>query len=279
MKRWATRAPIALALLTLSTPWRAAADDIYVPTDYPTISGALAVATMGDIVHVEPGDYTESWLTVGQGVELKGAGLLNTRIHAVAPTATILTVSSGSTVKAIAFDGGDVGISGSGLTQSLTVAGCLFEDFNTAIELDNDPSQGATVNFVISNNVFDVCEVGVDVTFLEGSNLKLVRNVMFWVGTGLYLDIEDSTYDTGVKLFNNIMLNVLDYGAFIDIDGVEPVEPSFEVHHNVFASFTDGLVVTCSAEGAGSLVAWNNIVHEGGGDAIHYDNATATAWP
>ncbi|MDP7112160.1 MAG: hypothetical protein QGH45_09355, partial [Myxococcota bacterium] len=273
MKRWASRAPIALALLTQSTPWRAAADDIYVPTDFPTISGALAVATTGDIVHLAPGDYTESWLTVGPGVELQGAGAFRTRIHAIAPTATILTVSSGSEVRAIGFDGGDVGIDGTSLVHSLTVAGCVFKEFNTGIVLGNDPSVGSAVQFLIKGNVFEVCEVGVDASFLEGSDLKLARNVMFWVDTGMYLAIEDYAIDSGIKMFNNVMINVLDFGVFIDIDGLEPVEPSLEAHHNVFASYTDGLVITCSAEGAGTLVAWNDIAHEGTGDAVFYDNS------
>jgi len=272
MTRWSAPAALALALTTMLAPGRATALDIHVPQDFPTIVGALAVANAGDTVLVAEGDYAESWLVLPGGVDLIGEGPNLTRILATSPVATILYTGANSRIAGIGFSGGDVAIDGDDLDGPLAISGCAFKEFNIAISLANDPAMNTPETFEISGNLFDVCEIGVEVSFFEGSNLRLVRNVLYWADVGLRLHLIDDDFSSEIKLFNNVLINMLTYGFYVNLDGVEPLGADLLVHHNVMASFSDGLTVVCEAEGGGALEVWNNIVHEGMGNAVYYQN-------
>ena len=56
--------------LVLSFPVVAVSGAIHVPTDWPTIAEAVAVATLGDTIYVAPGTYYEDSIVLADGVVL-----------------------------------------------------------------------------------------------------------------------------------------------------------------------------------------------------------------
>ncbi len=68
------RASVALTALAVLACPIAQARTLHVPSTYPTVGAALAVAVAGDTVRIAPGRYPESGLTVQGGVTLLGDG-------------------------------------------------------------------------------------------------------------------------------------------------------------------------------------------------------------
>jgi len=88
----------------------------YVPSMYPTIDAAFAVAVAGDTVYVSPGTYSESGLTMPDGVTLQAVNWdpYTTVIDGGSTRATILSCYNimGATVRGIGFTAGSSGAGG-----------------------------------------------------------------------------------------------------------------------------------------------------------------------
>ncbi len=73
----------------------ATADIIHVPKDYPTIQGAINVASKGDEIIVAPGTYNEQINFLGQAITLRGAEGPGSTIIDALGDGTVVTYASG----------------------------------------------------------------------------------------------------------------------------------------------------------------------------------------
>ncbi|KYF95046.1 hypothetical protein BE20_46950 [Sorangium cellulosum] len=124
--------PVALLVLGgLST--QAAASQLRVPGEYPTIQAAVDAALDGDTVHVAPGVYAESILWQGKQLALVGTGAGNTIVDPSAGPGgrclTMVQVPSPSRVQGITCRNGSAATGGGVLIQggSPTLRHSVFE--------------------------------------------------------------------------------------------------------------------------------------------------------
>ncbi len=112
----ARQAPLACSvLLSIAAPEPAQGDVIGVPSDYPTIQGAIEVAADGDVVLVDPGSYPEQGVRfLGKAITVTGTAPDDSAVVA----ATIVDGGGQGTV--FLFDGGEGEQS---LLQGITITG------------------------------------------------------------------------------------------------------------------------------------------------------------
>lgn len=90
---------------------------IRVPTDYPTITQALAVAVSGDIVQVDSGTYNEGALGVPSGVSLIGNGWQNTIVNGNGAN-VVVYANPGTTIRGMTIRGSSSGYFDTGIWTS-----------------------------------------------------------------------------------------------------------------------------------------------------------------
>ncbi len=153
MRRRAACAAFAATLVLAGGP-AARAAILHVPSDYPTVGAALAVATSGDIVRIAPGRYPEYGLTVPGGVTLLGEGPTaeETWFDGAYAGLPILTVPAGAsrvTLRGLHFrygsstGGGAIRMSGG--TARHVIEDCVFEyNRGSAVAADLATIRGCT---------------------------------------------------------------------------------------------------------------------------------------
>ncbi len=143
------RSPLRVALLAAALPLPCCAATLVVPTQYPTIQGAIDAASAADVVLVEPGTYTENLVLRG---DIAVVGLETAR--------TVLEPQSRQLPTVRIRLANDVRFS------NFTVA-----DSGTGVEILG------SINVQVSNVVFESARgIGVDA---DDSEVELVNNVFF----------------------------------------------------------------------------------------------------
>ena len=169
---------IALAGSTLS------AEDLNVPSDYPTIQQAVQAATEGDVVIVAPGTYVEQVNTLGKAITIRSTDPSSPDVVAQ----TILDAGgSGQAIRIIfgetldtVIDGltitGGSGENGGGLEIALsdpTIRRCVIRG--------NDATRGGGAYLYVSSALFDACQ-------FEGNTADRGGAIYAYAGSGVRFD-------------------------------------------------------------------------------------------
>ncbi len=260
MSRILHRGSLTLLALALSLMGgrQAAAQDVFVPTDYPTIEQALAAASAGWQVHVEAGDYYETGLVVPDGVSLIGAGAAWTAIRSPDPDGVVIHAGE-SVVGGLSIIGGQVGILAEGIQSSLYIAEIYFEGLDYGIAAQNiQPNQ--VPQLTIYNNAFENTANAVALELFSSVTLLFSENIIYCQANGLVMQMTTNEYDSNLTINNNIIWGCNDTAIELAfIDGNTP-SPAVDLYHNVFASNNTAFRTTCNTQGMGWVASLNNIL-------------------
>ncbi len=154
--------------------------DIEVPTDYPTITEAIASAAGGELIGVRTGTYPEI-VTVDKGVTLKAINPINKPV-----------------VDAFHITADDVTVSGFKITTD------IVSGEQAGVYLDPELN-----NIEVSYN--EICDVGSGRGVLLGtyasgaaySNVRIENNVMHNLGSGIYINSHTGIIDIFYNEFYN----------------------------------------------------------------------------
>ncbi|HEX5011659.1 MAG TPA: right-handed parallel beta-helix repeat-containing protein [Planctomycetota bacterium] len=117
-----------VAVLGLLVTPAAAQTTWHVPGDVPTIQEALALASDGDLIEVQPGTYPEALDTLGKTITLRGlAGAELTVVDAIGQGAEVLAIAGGSPlIEGFTLTGGEGGVRAE--TGTPTLRDCIIRD-------------------------------------------------------------------------------------------------------------------------------------------------------
>lgn len=145
---------------------------------YSTIASALAAASSGDVVYLQPGTYSENNLSVPSGVDLVGLSPRLCKISVTSGTNPLATFAGSNYVSGIDFYSdsstrGGIVVSGSGVE----IERCQFEGSSDQISI----SATAAGRVYIHDNVFSDCRY--DIMRSNGAStstltIDVVRNTV-----------------------------------------------------------------------------------------------------
>ena len=161
-------AAFLLLVMLVGSPFPAEAAELIVPTGYASINAAIAAASAGDTVVVEPGTYQET-LSLKDGVAVRGRETARTVLSG-GGTGTIVTVSGSisATISNFTFTNASTGIHVANNTLSVDISNNVFSiGTGTAIVVQSSPGTS------VANNVFSGNGVGVS----RDADISIANNI------------------------------------------------------------------------------------------------------
>lgn len=253
---------VALAI-TLGTPTQARAADLCVdqharPGCTTTISAAVAAASPGDTIRVQPGVYHED-VVISVPLSLVGADRDSTIVDATG-------LSNG-----IFIDGFHVVLAGGAALDHVTVSGFTIRNANFEGILANDVAQVSIFNNVVIHNdqslrssacpglpsfeTADTADCGQAIHLIGAEHSFISRNLIEANAGGILISDESST--THDNLITNNQIDNNPYAPGITI-----------ASHPVYFASTDPQPASVSANGVYNIsVLHNSVLHNGFGGA------------
>jgi hypothetical protein len=257
----------ACALVSLATAKvpSAAADELHVPADFPTIQAALDAAANGDTILVDPGTYAEYVRFNGKDVSLQSVcGPEVTTIQVAGGTVVDIgpggvfqgfTVTGGSaafgggmavhgTGTVIAgniFDGNEQTSGGAGAAIFGNGASPVIEENLFRNHTSDNQFLSGVVSFIngssprIVNNIFvDNASRAINMTLPEGTMPQVINNTMVRNRSGIRVD---ARIPTGLQVYRNNLIYANAIGLEVDF-GSDSRNPTWE-NNLVFGNDVD----------------------------------------
>ena len=276
------RTPALILVCLFFLAAAAAAQELRVPSQYPTIKAAIAAATPGSTVLVADGVYTGSG-----NVGLSFAGKSITVRSENGPAACILDAAHSVTIFTFSTDEGPAsvlqgftlregnGVEGGGVkcvAASPTIRDCVFERCWASYHSSGVGCLNGSMPRIENCTFADgLAGVGGAVYSLSGSHPKLVRCTIRGHRTDLFgaggsgCDAASSLTVDRCTFENNQATGFSPYGGALHIGGTATITNSLFVGNTAFAS---GGAIACSGSGSVNIVNCTftlNNANSGGG--------------
>jgi hypothetical protein len=159
---------VSSALLATSFPVKAA-NTYYVPSQYPTIAAALAVASSGDTILVAAGTYNNMFTTLNKGVTIQADGVVNF-VNTLGSSTPFFTVASGGvSIRNIDFSS-TTPLTGVGIRLASGVAFAISCGFNgLQYGIFNKATDTGAILCIADLCTFQSCLTGVSLGYIQQS--------------------------------------------------------------------------------------------------------------
>lgn len=159
--------------------------DIFVPTDYPTIQGAINASSAGDVIHLAAGRYHEA-LVITQSVTLAGSGTNNCVVYGSTNVPLVSIIGPGTVaLSGFEINGGNYlggfynGVSSQGITATnvnLVLNQMVVNQIINFMVTDTDGTLAATNIALWTRDLLIQCDVGLELDGCTGAINGLSQN-------------------------------------------------------------------------------------------------------